>query len=208
MGNLYTIGHSQHKTDYFISLLKKYNINYVLDVRSTPYSKFADQFNKERIRGLLTKEEIHYSFFGKYFGARQEDISLYNDEGYLDFDRVRSSSNFKVGYDNVIVGLEKENNIALMCTEKDPIDCHRTIMVSRAFDLAGIEVNHILCDGTLQNQSEVNQRLMDMYFPDRNQLSIFDYLDNTNEEVSLLEAYKKRNAEIGYHINQEEVVAM
>ena len=81
MGQLFTIGHSQHSMNYFIGLLNKYGIDYLLDVRSTPYSKYAEQYNKENISRELNSVNISYSFMGKYFGARPQNVELYNDEG-------------------------------------------------------------------------------------------------------------------------------
>lgn len=104
--------------------------------------------------------------------------------------------------ENVILGLEKGNNIALMCTEKDPIDCHRAIMVARAFALNGVNVKHILADGSLQNQAELDERLLNMYFPDRAQMSIFASDNDMTGEEMLKIAYKKRNAQIGYHLDE------
>ncbi len=103
---------------------------------------------------------------------------------------------------NVILGLEKGNNIVLMCTEKDPIDCHRAIMVARAFAVSGVNVNHILADGSLQNQIELDERLLNMYFPNRAQVSIFASDNDMTDEEMLKIAYKKRNAQIGYHLEE------
>lgn len=206
MGNLYTIGHSQHTIDYFVGLLREYDIKYLLDVRSTPYSKYAEQFNREQLERDLQNAGIKYAFMGTYFGARPDDKSLYCDEGYLDFERVRKSPRFLKGFDNVTKGLEQGNNIALMCTEKDPFDCHRAIMVSRAFDLADIEVGHILEDAKLQSQKELNERLLNKYYPDRAQMNLFDYLNplNVKEESDYLGmAYEQRNKEIGYRPEDE-----
>lgn len=208
MGLLYTIGHSQHEFEYFLSLLKKYNINYLLDVRSTPYSKYAITYNKEHISSLLFSHGINYSFMGKYFGARPDNIELYCEEGYLDFEKVSHSDLFIKGMNNVIMGLEKGNNISLMCTEKDPLDCHRAIMVARAFSLKGIDVKHILCNGKLQTQQELDERLLNKYFPNRAQLSLFNYNDVTNDEESIKLAYKERNKEIGYHLRQKEITVV
>lgn len=202
MGILYTIGHSQHEFEYFISLLKKYDINYLLDVRSTPYSKYAETYNKEKLSGLLYSRGIEYSFMGKFFGARPNNIQLYCKEGYLDFEKVAHSDLFIKAMQNVTLGLERGNNIALMCTEKDPFDCHRAIMVARAFSLNGIDTNHILFDGTLQTQGELDQRLLNKYFPDRAQYSLFDYSDVENDDENVELAYKERNKEIGYHLPQ------
>lgn len=208
MEKLFTVGHSQYTPDYFKKILEKNGINFVLDVRSTPYSKFAEQFNRENIQVFLRKNNINYSYMGKYFGARPTDLSLYTTEGYLDFEKVSQSELFNIGVENVILGLEHGNRIALMCTEKDPIDCHRAIMVARAFDLKGIEVSHILPDGNIQTQRELDNRLLDLYFGDREQLSIFNYNTEITDDEYLVQAYRKRNEQIGYRINQKHVAAI
>ena len=208
MGKLFTVGHSQHTPEYFINLLKRHNINCVLDVRSTPYSKYAEQFNRENVHAFLQNSSIRYSYMGKYFGARPTELKSYNNKGYLDFEKVAQSERFNIGVKNVILGLEQNNNIALMCTEKDPIDCHRAILVARAFELRGIEVNHILSDGTLQNQRKLDERLLDMYFPEREQLSIFNYNDIPDDDEYITRAYRKRNEEIGYHIDLKQFAAV
>ena len=204
MGKLFTIGHSQYTPEYFIKLLEKHNVNYILDVRSTPYSKYAQQFNKENIYIFLKKHGMMYAYMGKYFGARPVESFLYHEEGYLDFEKVIRGERFHIGAENVILGLAQGNNIAFMCTEKDPMDCHRAIMVARAFDLKGIEVNHILSNGKLQTQRELENRLLDMYFKERQQLSIFNYNNVVSDDKYIIQAYRKRNAEIGYYINQKQ----
>lgn len=103
LGELFTIGHSQHNINYFIGLLKEYSIDYLLDVRSTPYSKYAEQYNKDNISKELDLANIRYNFMGKYFGARPQNLDLYNNEGYLDFEKVKKSPNFNKGIENVIV---------------------------------------------------------------------------------------------------------
>lgn len=206
MGLLYTIGHSQHEFGYFSNLLKIYDINYLLDVRSTPYSKYAETYNKELLSSLLSTKGIKYSFMGKFFGARPDNAELYNEEGYLDFEKVSYSDLFIKGIESVDLGLKRGNNIVLMCTEKDPIDCHRAIMVARAFSLRGIDVKHILPNGKYQTQQELDERLLDKYFPDRAQLSIFNYDKVISAEENIKLAYRERNKEIGYHLQHRERV--
>lgn len=206
MGQLFTIGHSQHSTNYFISLLNKYGIDYLLDVRSTPYSKYAEQYNKENISRELKSVNIRYSFMGKCFGARPQNVELYNDEGCLDFERVRESQDFNKGIENVILGLNQGHRIALMCTEKEPIDCHRAILVARAFEMRTIYAKHILSSGKILTQQQLDDQLLQKYFPDRRQLSLFTYEKQISEEDYLTEAYKKRNIEIGYYIDDTKKV--
>jgi hypothetical protein len=201
---LFTIGHTNHSHEKFLDLLRDNNITYLLDVRSTPFSQFASQFNKDVIADFLKENGINYNHIGKYFGARPMDKSLYNEQGYLDFEKARASEKFKKGVENVILGLNKGYNIVLMCTEKDPIDCHRAIMVARGFELSGIEVSHILPDGKIITQMDLNNRLLDKYYPDRNQMSLFSKISSLSEEEVLVLAYRRRNADIGYHIQIDE----
>ncbi len=199
---LFTIGHSVYKFDFFLSLLQMHKINYLIDVRSSPFSRFAQDFNKGVLANSLKNTNIKYVLMGDYFGARPQDKTLYSEEGYLDFEKVQNTENFKKGLNNIIKGLKQNNNICLMCTEKDPIDCHRAIMVARAFSLKGIDVSHILQNGEIQTQKELDERLLDLYFPDRNQLSLFAE-DNLSREQMLVEAYRKRNKKIGYEMERE-----
>ena len=201
---LLSIGHSQHKVDYFIDMLKSHNVNYVLDVRSTPYSQFAANYNKESVRIILQNNGIAYAFMGDYFGARPMDSALYSPKGYLDFEKVANSSKFIKGFENVVKGVEQGYRIAFMCTEKDPIECHRAILVTNAFYKAGYCIEHIMPDNTVQTQDDLNNRLLDMYYADRNQLSLFSS-DNMSEEQCLIEAYRKQNEKIGYHIENVQV---
>ncbi|MGN1350189.1 MAG: DUF488 family protein [Anaerovoracaceae bacterium] len=203
MGKLFTIGHSQHEIDYFMKLLKKYHIDSVCDVRSIPYSKYAGQYNRENIEKTIARSGMQYAFMGASFGARPAEKALYCEEGCLDFERVRKSEGFLRGFHHVMQGLQQGRNIALMCTEKDPFDCHRAILVSRAFALAGVEVNHILADGTLQHQNQLNERLMNRYFPQRDQISFWDYMNKTEPADDLSRAYQLRNKEIGYRLKNE-----
>ena len=202
--SLFTIGHSTHTQEYFLGLLKQHNIDYVLDVRSSPFSKFSSWFNKDAIEDYLKKNNIVYCPMGKFFGARPTDRTLYCAEGYLDFEKTRASELFKKGLDNVMLGLASGHNIALMCTEKDPFDCHRTIMVSRGFELNGVSVQHIHADGNLETQDEINIRLLDNLEKKENvdihQISLFEQPKSDKEWLE--DAYRLRNKEIGYNINE------
>lgn len=198
MGQLYTIGHSNYPIEDLINLLIKFNVQYVLDVRSTPYSHYVPQYNKDNLKKVLTSLQIHYVSMGKQFGARQANSNYY-PHGYLDFELFRKSTQFIEGIENVKKGLKKYN-IVLLCTEKDPIDCHRAIMVGRGFELEKIDVKHILHDGTLLTQKELNERLLDEYFPDRFQLDLFNLSAQANNSDYLCDAYRKQNKKIGWRL--------
>ena len=204
MPKLYTIGHSLHSIDQFSKLLDSHDINCVIDVRSTPYSRFSPQFNTNEFKKFLNINHKYYIFMGEEFGARRSESSLYDINGLLDFEKVTKSTYFQAGIKRVKSGLNKGYEIAFMCTEKDPFDCHRSILVGRAFHDEKFEVLNIHEDGSVENQIDLEERLLDLYFPDRNQANIFDILEGgKSKEELVVEAYRLRNKDIGYKIENE-----
>ena len=201
---LYTIGHSLHSIDRFIELLNDYEINCVIDVRSTPFSKFSPQYNTAEIKKILKDNQKYYIFMGKEFGARRSETELYDSNGFLDFEKVIKSSLFQLGVKRVKNGLNKGYNISFMCTEKDPFDCHRSILVGRAFADEKFKVLNIHADGSLETQDKLIERLLNYYFPNRNQASIFDILEGEQSKDELVhEAYILRNKDIAYKLEKE-----
>lgn len=199
--DIFTIGHSNHTIDKFISLLRINKINCIVDVRSTPYSKFTPQFNKDDLKKVLNLNSIIYIHMGKEFGARRNNMELYTKDGYLDFEKTRKDGAFLNGVDRVTQGYNKGFNIALMCTEKDPFDCHRCIMVGKGLKDHGFEVKHILPNNSIINQNQIEQRLLNTYYKNRNQITFETLMSNNLTEQEMIEAsYKKRNKEIGYQI--------
>ena len=113
---------------------------------------------------------------------------------------------FNSGIGRVEDGIDKGFNIALMCTEKDPIDCHRTILIAPKFYGKGYEVKNILENGGIQTQEDIENRLLDIYFPNRMQVTIFEVLGDKKSDSQLIkEAYKLRNRDIGYNIEKEKI---
>lgn len=201
---LYTIGHSNHTIERFIKLLKQHEINCVVDVRSNPYSRYNEQFNRENIKIQLNQNGIYYIFMGEEFGARRKEKELYTIDGYLDFEKTVKSSKFLNGVERIKEGLKRNFNIAIMCTEKNPIDCHRNIMIAKYFYDIGYEVKNILENGEIVEQQEINRQLVDNYFPDRNQISFLPEKNLDNYDELVKKAYKLKNKEIGYVLESEE----
>lgn len=203
--SVYTIGCSTNTLEQFLELLKRHNINCIVDVRSTPFSKYASQFNRETLQRYLNENNILYIWMGKEFGARRDDRSLYSVQRYLDFEKVRKDNNFLSGVQRIKKGISKGYKISLMCTEKEPIDCHRAILVAKGLEENDVEVKHILQSSKLITQKQLEEQLLDRYFKDRNQIN-FDMIlgSSKTEEEMIEEAYKKRNKDIGYEIGGED----
>jgi uncharacterized protein (DUF488 family) len=155
---LYTIGHSIHSIEHFVALLVGHGITAVCDVRSQPYSRFNPQYNRERLKHALEQSAIAYVFLGEELGARRKEPSCY-EGGKVQYDRVAQTASFREGLGRVQDGMKKFR-IALMCAEKDPIECHRTILVARHIEAAGVRVEHILGDGSLESHDQALTRLL------------------------------------------------
>ena len=160
MTTLHTVGHSNHSIEKFVSLLTAHGITAVADVRSRPFSRRHPQFNKDRLAAELARHDIAYVFLGKELGARTEDPSCYED-GKVQYPRLAATALFKEGIARVLAGAQKYR-IALMCAEKEPLDCHRTLLVSRALEGLGASVAHILADGSVETQDQTWSRLIEL----------------------------------------------
>ena len=153
-----TIGHSTHSIDAFITLLRQHGVTALADVRSTPFSRFNPQFNKEALESSLKAHGIKYVFLGRELGARSDDRACY-ENGRVQYARLARTESFHCGLDRIIRGARK-HRIAMMCAEKEPLECHRTILVARALAEHGVAVNHILADGRLETHSDAMVRLL------------------------------------------------
>jgi uncharacterized protein (DUF488 family) len=155
---IYTIGHSNHPIERFIALLREHGVQAVADVRSTPYSRFNPQFRREPLAASLSDAGIRYVFLGEELGARSQDPSCY-DGNRVSYAKLARSALFQRGLERLISGAQ-EFRIAILCAEKDPLDCHRTILVTRELEHRGVPVSHILADGSLEPNTQTMARLI------------------------------------------------
>ena len=153
-----TVGHSSHEPAEFLRLLQTHNVTAVADVRSAPYSRYAQAFNREPLAQYLKNNGIAYVFLGAELGGRIDDPSCYDDKGRLQYREVAKKAVFEDGIERVIDGASRYR-IALMCTEQDPLDCHRTLLVARALDERRVAVRHILQDGNLESYAQAVERM-------------------------------------------------
>jgi uncharacterized protein (DUF488 family) len=155
---LYTIGHSNHPIERFLGLLQPHGITAVADVRSTPYSRFNPQFRREKLQAALAGVGIQYVFLGQELGARSQDPACYDAEGRVSYAKLARTELFRNGLQRLITGMA-DHRISLMCAEREPLECHRTILVARELVREGVPVTHILADGTLESHEHALQRL-------------------------------------------------
>ena len=186
---VYTIGHSNHSMEKFLALLFQHEITVVADVRSHPFSRYNPHFNRASLQAELQNAGLGYVFLGQELGARSEDQYCYFD-GRIDYDRLAQTKNFQVGLSRIAKGA-KTHRIALMCAEKDPLICHRAILVSRHLEAQAISVEHILEDGQIESHNAALNRLRkELGFPERD-------LFRSREEI-IEDAYEQRGKCIAY----------
>ena len=198
---IYTIGHSNYTIERLIDMLRHYNINCVVDIRGTPYSKYNIQFDKETIRYTLSKAGFIYIYMAKELAAKRINKESYNEEGYSDFEKVIKEKEFLEGIERLKNGCNKGYNIVLLGAMQEPIRCHRSILVGKALRKCGFNVKHILDDYSTASQDDIEQMLLDKYFSNRNQMTIDDLIGNSlSREEMIEEGYRMANKEIGYRI--------
>ena len=194
MGQLYTIGCSTLTLDDFVRNLKLNHINVVADVRSVPYSRSTPQFNREILKERLNKEHIGYGDFSKEFGARRIEVNAY-ENNQVSFDKTKNLPEFENGIARIKKGLQMGFSIALMCTEKNPLECHRFSLVARGiFEKTSIRSSHILTDGTIVSTEQLEQEMLIEFGM---QPELF-----ASSDEQLKEAYKLINEKIGYILPQ------
>lgn len=200
---LFTIGHSNLSIEAFVLLLQQHGITAVADVRSHPFSRYLPHFNKSEITAYLSSVGIQYVFLGKELGARPEDLSCYDTSGKALYDRIAATPLFSQGMQRLLKGAANYK-ICLMCAEKDPITCHRTILVCHKLREFNLQIHHILSDGNLESHQHLEARLLSKFNKspqnsDPIQLSFFELEpDVKTERVDLETAYYRHGWEIAY----------
>ena len=189
---IYTIGHSNHPSERFLQLLDLHAITAVADVRSTPYSRFNRHFDRESLTTFLASHSIRYVFLGDHLGARTDDPHCYI-QGKVSYDRLAQTPLFQRALARLQKGSSTQR-IALMCAEKEPLDCHRSILVARHLDQRGTSIQHILEDGRLESQSQLLSRLAHKLNL-RQDLHLF-----RTPEDQVTDAYTLQEARIAYQL--------
>jgi len=185
MGIIYTIGTSIHTIDYFLLILEKYNINAVADVRSIPYSKHTPQYNRETMIKYFEEKEVCYFDFTKEFGAKRNELKAYTNN-IIDYRKVVNLPNFLHGIERIKECVNKGYNIAILCTEKNPVNCHRFYMVSKSLnEVLKINIEHILFDGSLINHKALEKEMLSMFNLENELFNDSKYLlEIANDKIS------------------------
>ncbi len=191
INTLFTIGYSDRTIEDFIALIEQYKITAICDVRSMPYSSRKPDFNRELLKKHLKSHNIEYVFLGEELGARPKDPSCYVD-GKAIYQKIANSELFKKGLDRIKLGMQKNFVVALMCAEKDPITCHRTILICRNLRGQGIDIQHIIDAKTTETQVDLEKRLI-------SQLKLHpDMFEDSDSNALIERAYDIQGDRIAY----------
>lgn len=189
---IYTVGHSTVPSGTIVDLLLAHEVTAVADVRSVPYSRSNSQFNREKFKSELERAKIAYSFLGLELGARTDDPSCYIKQ-QVQYELLARTQHFQSGLTRVEEGIRRGYRIALMCAERDPLTCHRGILISRHLVRRGIDVQHILGGGSLEPHDKALDRLIREIAATNKNHDLFKSRDALVEE-----AYGIRGHEIAY----------
>lgn len=172
---LYTIGYGNRSLDDFVALLQDHNIEYVLDVRSAPYSRFKPEFSKGALEAALRERGIRYLYLGDQLGGQPKDRDCYEDDKVI-YERVKEKPFYRAGIERLRIAFGQQRRIALMCSEGKPEMCHRSKLIGASLAELGIPVTHIDENGALRTQEDVLADLTD------GQLSLFGDHDFTSRK--------------------------
>ena len=213
MSQIFTIGHSTNTIETFIEYLKRHQIDTVVDVRSIPYSRFASQFNKEYLSASLKEKNIFYIPMGNNLGARYTERELLFKDGKVDFSKVVVTDRFQEGIYRVETGIKKGYKIAIMCSEKNPIECHRFSLISNYLHKRGYVINHLIGKDIFEHKL-LQDKLLNYYkeyhkiSTDINKIIKFHFMqrslfdtDSIGEDV----LYLKLNRLVGYNPIEEKM---
>jgi uncharacterized protein (DUF488 family) len=184
-----TIGHSTHSWEYFAALLRSARVTAIADVRTAPYSRHTPQFNRAELREALRRVGISYVFLGKELGGRPTDRTFYCD-GVADYEKMAKATGFSKGLGRIVEGAQKYR-IALMCSEQNPLDCHRCLLVGRALVERGVRLSHILSNGEIVSHSTIEDKLLDI-----SGRTDEDFFSSRAERLSA--AYRDRGREVAF----------
>jgi uncharacterized protein (DUF488 family) len=193
LGVIYTIGHSNHSARRFIDLLQGAGIECLADVRSTPFSRRNPQFSQKALAASLKDAGIEYWFLGDALGARPKDPDCY-EGGKVSYARIAATPAFQEAI-NTLIEDSHAKRIALMCAEKEPLECHRTILVGRALVQRGTALQHILADGRIEPHGETEQRLLHLA---KEPVDLF-----ADRDAALARAYDKRGKQMAFSLTSD-----
>lgn len=157
---IFSIGHGTRPIETFISLLQKFDISYVIDVRTKPRSRFNPQYNKDYFAAVLKEYGIRYVFMGENLGGIPKDLSCYDQDGKVDYEKVKQKDFFLSGIERIQTAYAKKIRVACVCSEISPCDCHRSKLIGEVLKERNVPLLHINKEGALEDQETVIKKVL------------------------------------------------
>lgn len=158
--SLYSIGHGHKSAEEFVNELKSFGIEYLIDVRSSPYSKWAPDFNRGTIENWLAKAGIKYGYMGDVIGGRPLNDACYDDHGFFDYKKMAMEPTFEKGILRLVNANKQQFKVAVMCSESEPSECHRSKLIGRELYFTyDLKMTHITGIGQSKSQETIMQDL-------------------------------------------------
>ena len=154
MSTFFTLGHSNHSMETWLALVRRHGVQVIVDTRSSPYSKYVPQFDKELIQRSLEEADVRYLFLGAELGGRPANPAYYDHTGRVVYGRLREDSRFSAAISRTEAGVERFR-VALLCGEEDPAHCHRRLLIGRVLAEFGHTMLHIRGDGRVEPDATV-----------------------------------------------------
>jgi uncharacterized protein (DUF488 family) len=187
----FTIGHSNHKVEDFLELLRAYDIEVLVDTRSSPFSKFSPHFTQDNLKLALQEAGRKYLFLGRELGGKPKDAMYYDEDGYVLYWKIAESNQFRQGIERLKNGISKYR-VALLCSEEDPLHCHRRLLVGRVLLKSGINVVHIRGNGSAQAEAELDAQ----HQASTKQMSIFSASTEESEQWRSIQSVSPRKPQL------------
>ena len=187
--DLFSIGHSNIPADRFLATLQGAGVNALADVRSAPFSRFFPWFSQQALAARLAEAGMTYTFMGAALGGRPRDERLYRD-GVADYEAMAMQAEFRDGLQRLIDTVA-QSRICLLGAEREPLDCHRCLLVTRHLAESGLSVGHILHDGTFEPHAATERRLLALYDDD---CDLFE----AGQASRLAAAYRRRAKAVAF----------
>jgi uncharacterized protein (DUF488 family) len=190
--DLFSIGHSNIPAERFIAMLRSAGVNAIADVRSTPVSRFCPWFSAKDLAPLLAGEGMAYLPYGDPLGGRPRSPALYRD-GIADYEAMARQPEFEMGLDRLCAEAARRR-VCMMCAEREPLDCHRCLLVARELTARGLTIGHILHDGAIELHEATEQRLLVLDVKNEDEPDLFQ----TGLGERLAAAYRRRTRAVAY----------
>ncbi len=198
--DFYSIGHSNIPAERFVALLRAAGVSAIADVRSTPVSRFCPWFSGKNLKALLERNSMDYLTYGAALGGRPKSADLYCD-GIADYEAMARRGDFQTALERLAdaARCRATGRICLMCAEREPLDCHRCLLVARALAARGFATGHIRHDGTVELQAATEQRLLELDGAATDSLDLFA----TGQHERIAAAYRRRARAVAYRAKRD-----